>query len=128
MSSRWARRTAAALVGSVCVAVVAVHGELSVQALVAVTVTGAALCAVALVRRSGEGAGPAGRPALPWALWAGAALVWELVTLRAERLATLSDLMDPVLAHPVLRGAATVGWLAAGAWLLARPAADRAAR
>lgn len=121
MSSHWPRRAAALLLAIVCVATVPVYGELSVQALVAVTVTGVVLSVIGLVRRSGEAADPVGRRARPWVAWLVAALVWELATLRAERLPTLSDLMDPVLAHPVPRGAAAIAWLAAGAWLLTRP-------
>ena len=48
-------------------------------------------------------------------------LAWEVVTLFADGLPTLSDLADPVLAQPAARAAATVGWLLVGAWLLARP-------
>jgi hypothetical protein len=41
--------------------------------------------------------------------------------LADDDLPTLSDLADPALASPALRGAATLCWLAAGAWLLTRP-------
>lgn len=116
------------LTGVACVAVVAVYGELSVQALIAVTATGVVLTVVGLARRAGEAAGSVGRAARPWWAWLLAALAWELATLHVDRLPTLSDLMDPVLAHPVPRGAATVGWLAVGAWLLARPARRGGAR
>ncbi|WP_245177528.1 hypothetical protein [Geodermatophilus sp. DF01-2] len=44
-----------------------------------------------------------------------------MVTLADDDLPALSDLADPVLACPVLRGGATLGWLAVGAWLVARP-------
>jgi hypothetical protein len=50
------------------------------------------------------------------------------VTLTDDRLPTLSDLADPALAHPPLRAAATVGWLAVGAWLLSRPRVEGTAR
>jgi hypothetical protein len=46
---------------------------------------------------------------------------WELITLADDDMPTVSDLADPALAHPALRGAATLCWLAAGAWLLTRP-------
>jgi hypothetical protein len=117
-SARWAWLTA----GAVCVAAVAVYGELSGQALLAVAATGVVVLAVGLVRRAGEAADPVGRRALPWSAWLLAALLWELITLVDARLATLSDLMDPVLASPVVRAAATAVWLAAGARLLALPA------
>ncbi len=122
VSSRCADRCALLPMGTACVAVVAVYGELSAQALVAVACTGAVLSAVALVRQAGAAADPVGRSGLPWLVWLVAALAWELLTLTVSGLPTLSDLMDPALAHPALRGAATVGWLAAGAWLVGRPA------
>ena len=121
MSSRWASQGALLSVGAACVAVVAVHGELSGQALVAVAGTGTVLTAVGLVRGAGLAADPVGRSGAPWLLWLAAVLAWELLTFVAAGLPTLSDLLDPVLAHPAPRGAATVGWLAAGAWLIGRP-------
>jgi hypothetical protein len=48
-------------------------------------------------------------------------VVFELVALASDTLPTVSDLADPALADPVARGAATLGWLAAGAWLTTRP-------
>ena len=101
---------------------VGVFGELSSGALVAVTAAGAALAAVALARHAGAGSPPAGRPfpTVATALLAAAAVV-ELVALAHDDLPTFSDLLDPVLAHPLVRAAATAGWLAAGAWLAARP-------
>lgn len=121
MSSRWASRCALLSMGAACVAVVAVHGELSGEALVAVAGTGTVLTAVGLLRRAGAGADPVGRSGAPWLVWLLAALGWELLTFAAGGLPTLSDLLDPVLAHPAPRGAATVGWLVAGAWLVGRP-------
>jgi hypothetical protein len=102
-------------------ATVATYGELTVQAFVAVLLAGGALMAAALRRRAGSGS-----PAVPggrvWLVWLVALGVWEFYTLLHEaRLPTLSDLMDPVLARPVVRGAATVVWFAAGIWLLRRP-------
>jgi hypothetical protein len=102
-------------------ATVATYGELTVQAFLAVLLAGGALTVAALRRRAGSGS-----PAVPggpvWLAWLVAVGVWEFYTLLHEaRLPTLSDLMDPVLAHPVIRGAATVVWFAAGIWLLHRP-------
>ncbi len=98
-----------------------VYGELSTRTLIAVGTTGAVLAAVGLACRVGEAARPVEGRGLPWLVWLAAVVAWELLTLIDDDLPTLSDLLDPVLAHPALRGAATVGWLAAGAWLLARP-------
>ncbi|WNV73664.1 hypothetical protein [Geodermatophilus sp. DSM 44513] len=123
-SSRGRRRitwVVAALGCAAVVAVVAVAGELSAGALLAVTAAGAAVTGVGLARRAGAGAPPVGRRGLPWLGWLAAALAWELVTLADAGLPTLSDLADPVLASPLARGAATLGWLAAGAWLVTRP-------
>jgi len=107
--------------GVACVAAVVAGGELSLPALVAVAATGAVVAAVALARRSGEAAPPVGRAGMPWLVCLAAAAAWELLTLVDDDLLTLSDLLDPILARPALRGAATVGWLVAGAWLLSRP-------
>jgi hypothetical protein len=104
-----------------CVAAVAIGGELSLAALLAVGTAGAVVAGTGLVRRSGEAARPVGRRGLPWLGWLTAAVSWELVSLAADGMPTASDLADPVLAHPVLRGAATVCWLALGVWLLTRP-------
>lgn len=104
-----------------CVAAVVSFGELSIGALVAVAGTGVLVTLVGLTGRAGAAAPPVGRRALPWAAWVGAAVTWELVALLVGDVPTASDLADPVLAHPPVRGAATVGWLVAGAWLLARP-------
>ena len=122
VSSRWAGVLTTVAAGAACVVAVAVFGELSTGALVAVSSAGAVLTAVGLVRRAGAGAPPVGRRGRPWLAWLAAAVAWELVTLADGDLPTLSDLLDPVLAHPVLRGTATAGWLAAGAWLVSRPA------
>jgi hypothetical protein len=102
-------------------ATVATYGELTVQAFVAVLLAGGALTVAALRRRAGSGS-----PAVPggpvWLAWLVAVGVWEFYTLLHEaRLPTLSDLMDPILAHPLIRGAATFVWFAAGIWLLRRP-------
>jgi hypothetical protein len=118
---RWPHRLALLSVGLGCVAAVTVYGELSTGALVAVAGTGALLTGLGLARRAGEAAPGVDGPALPWLVWALAAATWEVVTLVDDRLPTLSDLADPALAHPPLRAAATVGWLAVGVWLLARP-------
>jgi hypothetical protein len=104
-----------------CVAAVVIWGELSAVTLLAVATTGALVAGLGLTRRSGEAAPPVGRRGLPWLGWMTAAVAWELGALADDDLPTASDLADPLLAHPALRGAATVCWLAAGAWLLARP-------
>jgi hypothetical protein len=119
--SPFARRITVAAGAMSCVAAVMIGGELSLAALLAVAAAGAVVAGVGLVRRSGEAAPPVGRRGLPWLVWATAAVSWELVALADDDLPTLSDLADPALAHPALRGAATLCWLAAGAWLLARP-------
>lgn len=122
---RTARRLAPLAVGLPCVVAVVGYGELSAGSLVAVATTGAVLAGIGLVGRAGEAAPPVGRSAAPWLLWLAAVVAWELLTLVDDDLPTPSDLLDPVLAHPALRGAATIGWLAAGAWLLTRPGCPR---
>jgi hypothetical protein len=119
--SRSARRLTCAAATVSCAAVVAVAGELSTGALLAVAAAGAVVAAAGLARRAGAAAAPVGRRGLPWLGWLAAAVVWELVTLADDDLPTLSDLADPVLASPVLRGGATLAWLAAGTWLVTRP-------
>ena len=121
VSSHWAGRLTPLVFGVPCVAAVMICGELSTGALIAVGTTGAVLAGVGLARRAGEAAPPVGRRGWPWLVWLAAAVTWEVLTLFDGDLPTLSDLADPVLARPGLRGAATVGWLMAGAWLLARP-------
>ena len=120
MRSLLARGGAAAVAAS-CALAVAVWGELSLGALVAVGAAGTGVVAAGLVRRSGEAAPPVGRRALPWLVVLAVAASFELTALLSDELPTVSDLADPVLAHPVLRAAATVAWLAGGAWLVARP-------
>jgi hypothetical protein len=110
-----------------CVAAVMIWGELSLGALLAVGTAGVVIAGRALLQRSGESARPVGRRGLPWLAWTAAAVSWELVALAHEDLQTVSDLADPVLTHPALRGAATLCWLAAGVWLLARPSSRPAA-
>jgi hypothetical protein len=104
-----------------CVAAVMVWGELSLGALLAVGAAGTTVVVLGLVRRSGEAARPVGFRGLPWLVWTASAVAWELIALADDDLPTVSDLADPLLAHPALRGAATLCWLAAGVWLLARP-------
>jgi hypothetical protein len=104
-----------------CVAAVMAWGELSLGALLAVGAAGVIIACLGLLRRSGEAAPPVGRGGRPWLVWATAAVSWELIVLLDDDMPSLSDLADPALAHPALRGAATVCWLAAGAWLLTRP-------
>jgi hypothetical protein len=110
-----------------CVAAVVVWGELSLGAFLAVVTAGVIVVGLGLARRAGEAAPPVGRRGVPWLGWLTAAVAWELVTLADDGVPTVSDLADPLLAHPVLRGAATLAWLAAGAWLLARPGRRRPA-
>jgi hypothetical protein len=121
VSSPSPERAALLLVGAACVVAVARYGELSGGAFVAVTTTGVALAAVAVRRRVGESAPRVGRRARPWAGWLLAAAICELYTLADDDVPTISDLLDPALAHSWLRGLATVAWLAGGAWLLSRP-------
>jgi hypothetical protein len=104
---------------------VAVSGELSLRALLAVAAAGALVTTVGVARRAGAAAAPVGRRGLPWLGWLAAALAWEVVTLADGDLPSLSDLADPLLADPVLRGVAVLGWLAAGGWLVARPGPRR---
>jgi hypothetical protein len=96
-------------------------GELSTGALVAVGGTGVLVAVVGLADRAGEAAPPVGRRGLPWVGWLAAAVAWEVLALLDEDLPTLSDLADPLLAHPPVRGVATVVWLVVGVWLVARP-------
>jgi hypothetical protein len=120
-SSRFLRRVTVAAGTMSCVAAVMAWGELSLGALLAVGTAGTIVAGLGLVRRSGEAAPPVGRRGLPWLVWGTAAVSWELLALVDDDMPTLSDLADRALAHPALRGAATLCWLAAGAWLLARP-------
>ena len=121
LSQGWAWWAALAAAGAACTVVVMAYGELSAPALAAVALTGAALAVAGLTWRAGRAAAPVGWRGIPWLGWLAAAIAWEALTLLDEDLWTLSDLLDPVLAHPAARGAATLGWLAAGAWLVTRP-------
>jgi hypothetical protein len=103
------------------VVAVAAFGELSPGSLVAVTLTGALVTGLGMARRAGSAAPAARRPGLPLLAVFGAIGLWELLALAGDSLPTLSDLADPVLAPPGARAAATVLWLAAGAWLVTRP-------
>jgi hypothetical protein len=115
------RRLLCAGAVAACAVGVAVSGELSAGALLAVGAAGLAVGAVALARRAGEDAAPVGRRGLPWLAWLVAAFAWEAAALADGDLPTVSDLADPVLAHPEVRAAATVVWLATGLWLASRP-------
>jgi hypothetical protein len=108
-------------VAVLCVPAVLVSGELSTGALLAVGGTGVLVAGVGLARRAGGAAVPVGRRGLPWLCWLAVAAACEVVTLLDDDLPALSDLADVPLAHPLVRGAATVGWLVAGAWLVTRP-------
>ncbi len=121
VSSLCTRQLTSSVVALACTAAVVVFGELSTGALLAVGGTGVLAAAVGLARHAGEAAAPVGRRGLPWLASLAAGLAWEVVTLLDDDLPTLSGLADPLLAHPPVRAAATVGWLVAGAWLLARP-------
>jgi hypothetical protein len=104
------------------VATVATFGELSIEAFVAVLAIGCPLVASALLRRAGSAATPAGPGAFAWLGWLVAVALWELaLAWQHGAYPTLSDLADPVLAHPAARAVATLGWLATGLWLLRRP-------
>jgi hypothetical protein len=119
--SRCVRRLTILAVAVPCAAAVGFFGELSTGALVAVGSVGALTAVVGLAGRSGETAPTVGRRGLWWLGWLAAVLTWEVVALLDDDLPTLSDLADPVLAHPPVRAAATVAWLMVGAWLIARP-------
>jgi hypothetical protein len=126
-SAHFLRRATLAAGAMSCVVAVVTWRELSLGALLAVGTAGSIIAGRALLQRSGEAARPVGRRGLPWLAWGTAAVSWELVALAHDDLPTASDLADPALAHPALRGAATVCWLAAGVWLLARPSSRPAA-
>ncbi|TFV88211.1 hypothetical protein E4P40_10310 [Blastococcus sp. CT_GayMR20] len=121
MSVARSHRLAGAVVAVCCVAAVTVYGELSPQALVAVGLTGLLAAGYGVTIRAGEAAPPIGRRGAVWLFWLAAAGAWELVTLAHDGLPTVSDLADPVLAHPAARCAAALGWVAVGAWLVSRP-------
>jgi hypothetical protein len=117
-----------AVVCAVVVAVVvAASGELSAGALVAVGIAGAVVATAGLRRRAGQAARPVGRAGLPWLAWLVAVAAWEAFALAGDRVPTVSDLLDPALAQPAVRAAATLCWLAAGVWLVRRPV-ERAGR
>jgi hypothetical protein len=120
-----ARRLTGLAAAVACTTAVAVSGELSTGALVAVAATGVLVVVVALSRRAGATAPPVGRRGLPWLGWLAAGLAAEVAALLDGDLPALSDLADPLLVHPAARAAATVAWLVAGAWLIARPGAGR---
>jgi hypothetical protein len=110
-------------------AAVAGYGELSAGAMVTVLAAGFVLAGLGLQRRAGSAAPPARAGVRGWLVWLGALAGWELCALLAgDRLQTLSDLLDPTLAHRVDRGLATLLWFAAGVWLLGRPSAKRGDR
>jgi hypothetical protein len=111
-------------------AVVGRYGELSRPALAAVLAAGCGVGAIGLVRRAGSAAPAVGRAgAAPWLTWVAVVAAWESYSRFLDRdVPTLSDLLDPVLAHRALRAAATVAWFAAGAWLASRPSRHRRPR
>jgi hypothetical protein len=121
LSAHRSHRFIAAAVAVLCTAAVVAFGELSTGALLAVGGTGGLVVVAGVAGSAGDAAPPVGRRGLPWAGWLAAAVTWELLTLLDGDLPSVSDLADPVLSLPPVRGAATVVWLAAGAWLLTRP-------
>jgi hypothetical protein len=123
-SSRLRTRSTAALwAGCALGAAVGVGlgGELSSAAHLAVLAAGAVVVGLGLVNRTGAGSRPVAPPAGRWLVWPALALAWEAVALVHGDLPTVSDLLDPLLAPAVVRAAATVAWVAAGAWLATRP-------
>ena len=122
------RNAVGTAVAVACVAAVGAGGEFSTAALIAVLTTGGLLGFRGLSRRAGRAAPRVGRRALPWLFWLGALLAWESTALAHEALPTVSDLLDPVLREPLPRATATVGWLAAGVWLVTRPSDREGAR
>ena len=120
-----ARRLTRLAAAAACTTAVAVSGELSTGALVAVAAAGVLVVVAGLGRRAGAAAPPVGRRGLPWLGWLAGGLAAEVAALLDDDLPALSDLADPLLAHPAARAAATLAWLAAGAWLLARPGSRR---
>jgi hypothetical protein len=115
---------AIAVTGAVGVALaVGLGGELSPAAHVAVLTAGAVVLGVGLLRRAGAGGRPDGRRSAVWLGVLVLVLAWEALALAADDLPTISDLLDPVLAPPAARAAATLAWLAVGARLATRPGA-----
>lgn len=109
------------LLGLGCAAAVAGFGELHPGSLVAVVATGALVAGTGLLRRTG--ADPARGRRLPrgWLILGVVLAVFEGVALLHDGVPTVSDVADPALAVPVVRGAATLVWCAAGARLAMRP-------
>jgi hypothetical protein len=116
-----------AAAAAACATAMAWFGELSPGAMAAVTSTGALVAASGIARRAGAGSPAVGRPRFAWLLLAGAVAAYEAVALFRGDVPSLSALADPLLAVPAVRGAATILWLAAGAWLAARPTGRAAA-
>ena len=110
-----------------CAAAVAGYGELHPGSLVAVAATGTLIAGVGLIRRTGAGSPSRGRLPSAWLALAAVLAVFEVVALLDDGVPTVSDLADPALAVPAVRGAATLLWCAVGAWLAARPPAAAAA-
>lgn len=110
-----------------CATAVAWFGELSPGAMAAVTSTGTLVAVSGMARRAGAGSPAVRRPRFAWLLLAAAVAAYEAVALLSGDVPSLSDLADPLLAVPAVRGAATILWLAAGAWLAARPTGRAAA-
>ncbi|MGZ4631720.1 MAG: hypothetical protein ACXV2G_03555 [Actinomycetes bacterium] len=118
----WLRTVGWAIAVIPVAATVGTFGELSPQAFVAVSLAGAALMVLGLRRRAGSASPAVHGAGFVWLGWLVVVSLWELwMFLRSTRYPTLSDLMDPVLAHHTLRALATVVWFAAGVWLIRRP-------
>lgn len=136
-----ARPLTVAALGAGSATAVAIAGELSTGAHVAVIGTVSIVAAVALARPVAprtrgqkspflpDGGGRSRPP--PRQKWrsllvvAVVVLAWEGISLATPGLPTVSDLLDPVLAHPLPRGAATLAWYAVGVRLAAVDAPGR---
>lgn len=126
MSNRNLELVPLSAIGIAVVATVVTFGQLTLQAFLAVLAAGLVISAVGLARRAGSGVPPVGPAGRVWLGWLVTGTLWEaLMFARNSRFPTLSDLLDPALAHPAVRGLATVGWLALGRWLITRPAGPR---
>jgi hypothetical protein len=113
---------ALAVTGALGVALaVGLGGEMSPAAHVAVLTAGAVVLGVGLVRRAGVGSPRMDRGNVRWLGWLLLVLAWEALALADGGPPTISDLLDPVLAPPAARAAATLAWLAVGCRLATRP-------
>lgn len=128
-TSRWAVAVPAVLVGAV-LALAPRHGPVAGAAVAA---AGAAAIAYAWPDRTGSPTWDPSttRTALVWAAAWVAGCLWELAMFLLggtrsdgrDAFPAASDLLDPLLANPVIKAVFVAGWLAAGVGLLSR--ADR---